>query len=121
MNKTNAIKEAMRHGVITGRGRSWTVWGPYYCDRPSGPSTGIQRDSYAKAVVLRSKWRADIAISLMDLTHNDRETALMEIDYLASEPFGPHDVRGLVDAGLRAIERVKTRLAENAARAAAAA
>ncbi len=121
MNKTSAIKEACRDCSITGRGRSWTVWGPYHVDEPRGPSTSRSADSYAKAVRIRAQWRAEIAVALMDLTGDERQDAWDEIDFCAHDPYSPHDVRGLVNAGLRAIERTRERLAQNAARAAAAA
>lgn len=65
MSKTAALAEARSLVHIYGRGTSWTVSGPYHYDKPHGPSTEHNVDSYAKAVRTRTCWRAYIALTLM--------------------------------------------------------
>ena len=49
----------------SGRGTSWTLYGPYRLNDLHGPSTSVNYDRYQKAVAGRTIWVAQIALSLM--------------------------------------------------------
>lgn len=44
---------------------SYLVYGPYRDDDPYGRRTGINTDSYPRAVALRARWVARISLHLM--------------------------------------------------------
>lgn len=105
MTKTAAIAAARQHCAIWGRGTSWTVSGPYYHSQPDGPTTEHQCSSYARAVAIRTTWRARIAISL--LINPDLHAwfaARCAIDEVMHDPYtrGPRTLAALVDIGLAA-------------------
>lgn len=67
MTKTAAIAEA-RTCVSKPHRRSATdyvIYAPYYDDKPSGPSTELQADSYTKALARRTEKVAYIALAIM--------------------------------------------------------
>lgn len=102
MTKTAAIAIARRHCAIWGRGTDWTVSGPYYHHRPTGPTTEHQCSSYARAVAIRTAWRARIALSLM-LDDADVDYAVRwAIDEAMRETHGPRTLAALVNVGLAA-------------------
>ena len=108
MTKTAAIAIARRHCAIWGRGTSWTVSGPYYHHRPTGPSTEHQCSSYARAVAIRTVWRARIALALMlepnaDVANADVDyAARWAIDEAIHDTHGPRTLPALVKIGLAA-------------------
>jgi len=63
---TAAIKEARTFvNQPSGRGTSWTLYGPYRLNDLHGPSTSLNYDNYRKAVEGRTIWVAQIAVALM--------------------------------------------------------
>lgn len=101
LSKTAAIREASTHCSISGRGTSWTIYGPYSSSNPSGPSTESHADSYPKALKIRAAWRARIALHLMGRLNDDTRFAVEEAAYGGSQSVS--NVRDLVDAGLKAV------------------
>lgn len=95
MSKTAAIRTASQSVSISGRKTSWTVYGPYHDDQPSGPSTEISADSYNKAVAIAACKKARIALALMGRLNDDTKTAVEWAHYN-----GDNDMRSLVNAGL---------------------
>jgi len=69
MSKTAALKAAQAAcGRIIRRSRTdYVCFVPYYDQKPDGPSTELQADSYPKAVAMRARRVADIALALMGL------------------------------------------------------
>lgn len=103
MTKTAAIAIARRQCAIWGRGTDWTVSGPYYFHRPTGPSTEHQCSSYARAVAIRTAWRANIAIYLLIEPDVHAEYAVhWAIDEAMQETHGPRTLAALVNIGLAA-------------------
>lgn len=100
MSKTAAIREASKYCSISGRGTSWTVYGPYRSSQPDGPSTESNADSYTKALLIRSAWRARIALHFMGRLDEDTKFAVEEAAYGGSQPMTR--TRDLVDAALKA-------------------
>ncbi len=98
MSMTRAIRESAGHVSIHGRGTSWIVIGPWRDDEPHGPSTESGADSYAKARLKATAWRARVALGLMGRLTEDSAWA---VEVAAHDPYGPRDVRGLVAAGLQ--------------------
>lgn len=77
MSKTAAIAKARTAvGQPIGRGTSWQVYGPYYYDKLSGPTTAVNADSYWKARSARTDWVAEIALVLMGWETNDAQMAV---------------------------------------------
>lgn len=69
MSKTAAIAEA-RTCVSKPHRRSATdyvVYAPYYDNKPSGPSTELQSDSYSKALARRTEKVAYVALAAMGI------------------------------------------------------
>ena len=108
MTKTAAIAIARQHCAIWGRGTSWTVSGPYYWTVSGpyyGPTTEHQCSSYARAVAIRTIWRARIAISM--LIEPDAEAAYAArwaIEEVMHDPYTrvPRTLAALVTVGLAA-------------------
>ena len=65
LSKTAAIRAARPMVIIYGRRTSWQVDGPYHTDKPYGPNTIHNADSYSSARAIRSQWVAEIALHLM--------------------------------------------------------
>lgn len=108
MSKTAAIREASAYVAIVGSGTSWEVYGPYRLSDLTGPTTSVGWDSYQKARLCRTKWRAEIALSLMGrLDDETRFGAEAE----ASDPYGDHTVRGMVDGAIKRAEDALLRAA----------
>lgn len=100
LSKSAAIREARKHVTIAKSSpTSYHVFGPYRMADLSGPSTELTVCSRQKAVVEQAAWRAQIALQLMGrLT----DAAYWEIERCVSHPYEPHDLPGLVQAGLDA-------------------
>ena len=95
-SKTAAIREA-RNTVSMPTRRSSTdyvVYAPYYDVQPDGPYTELQASSYPKAVAMRSRKCACIALALMGKLDDE---AIYAIEYMESGSVG-----ALVAAGLAA-------------------
>lgn len=95
-SKTAAIREA-RRAVSTPTRRSSTdyvVYAPYYDAQPDGPSTELQASSYPKALAMRSRKCACVALALMGKLD---EEAVYAIEYMDGG-----NVDALVAAGLAA-------------------
>ena len=103
MTKTAAIAIARQRCAIWGRGTDWTVSGPYYPRRPTGPTTEHQCSSYARAVAIRTSWRARIAIALMLEPDADVNYAVrFAIEEAIHDTHGPRTLAALVRVGLAA-------------------
>jgi len=89
---THAIKEARARVRLFRQGTQWVVIGPFYFDKPNGPSTHSSPTDYWQARVKASQWRASVAIHLLDAYSYDS-------DFTARETDG--DLRARVRAGLR--------------------
>jgi len=98
LSKTAAIKAARSYvGHPVGRATSWSVTGPYACADYSGPSTTINVNSYPKAVGVRTRWVAEVALALMD-----RLDLCATVDYLLyrNAGMGGYTVDALVSAAI---------------------
>lgn len=95
MSKTAALKAAQAAcGRIHRRSRTdYVCFVPYYDQRPDGPSTELQADSYAKAAVMRARRVADIALALMGVT---QAAGRWEVER-AQFWFGETSAKGIVD------------------------
>lgn len=100
LSKSAAIREARGYVTIAKSSpTSYHVFGPYRVNDLSGPSTELTVNSRQKAVAEQAAWRAQIALQLMGrLT----DAAYSEIERCAHHPYEPHDLPGLVQAGLDA-------------------
>lgn len=103
LSKTAALKAAQAAcgRIIRRSSTDYVCFVPYYDAKPDGPSTELQADSYPKAVAMRARKVADIALTLMGLTwagwwEEERAQAL----------FGETSARGIV-------ERVLAELADD--------
>ena len=99
-SKTAALKtarQAVSHPV--GQRTSWQVYGPYYTDDLSGPSTAVSADSYFKARARRTRWVAHIALALMGYEGDD----LYEVDMIADREGG--SAGSIVNACLRTLNK----------------
>ena len=78
MTKTESIRIA-RKAVSSpiGSGTSWTLYGPYYADKPNGPSSENHADSYWSARAKRTEWVAYIALVLMGYDRADADCEVM--------------------------------------------
>jgi hypothetical protein len=67
MTKTKALHIAQKAVCkpIRCSSSSYILYGPYYNDKPTGPTTEINCGSYQKAVQRRTEWVATIALSLL--------------------------------------------------------
>jgi hypothetical protein len=63
----------------SGNGTSWSVIGPYYDDKPNGPTTENTRSSYWAAREVRTSWAARIALVLMGWESCDAGEALIDV------------------------------------------
>lgn len=89
-SQTNAIKTASAYvSDPCGSYTSWQVVGPYYSNQLDGPTTTVSADSYKKALGVRTKWVAYIALRL--LGHPDTE---YEVDRLYDD--GVQSARSIV-------------------------
>ena len=102
MHKTAAIAIARRHCAIWGRGSSWTVSGPHRSSEPAGPTTEHQCSSYARAVAIRTAWRARIALALLINDVDADFAARCAIDEAIHDTHGPRTLAALVTVGLNA-------------------
>ena len=92
MKITQAISEARARVRLFRQGKQWVVIGPFYFDKPDGPSTHSSPTDYWQARVKASQWRASVAIHLLDAYSYDSDFAARETD---------GDLRTRVRAGLR--------------------
>jgi hypothetical protein len=97
MKITNAIKEArarvrlFRHGK-----KQWVAVGPFFFDKPDGPTTHSNPTDYWRARVKAREWRANVALHLMSAWSYDAE-------YAAINTMG--NLRECIRAGLREFSR----------------
>jgi len=98
MSKTAALKLASTRVSIHGRGTDWLIVGPYRYDHPYGPYTQRTATSYRGAIRLAARWKANIALTLMD-RYSDRAYYTI---HSAMRDDGIGDTRELVNIGLRA-------------------
>jgi hypothetical protein len=99
MKKTEAIAIARKAvSAPIGSGTSWTLYGPYYSDKPNGPSTENRASSYWQARAKRTEWVAHIALVLMGYDSTD---AAVETNEAVSD--GYTDVSSLVDYCIRTL------------------
>lgn len=99
LSLTAAIRESARCVSIFRFGGAWKVRGPWDINRPNGPSTEWQFDTYVKARLAATAWRAEVVLSFMDRLNYESRGAIHELEY---EHWGPHTLRAFVDAGLKA-------------------
>ena len=94
MSKTAALKapQAACGGIIRRSSTDYVCFVPYYDAKPDGPSTELQADSYPKAVAMRARRVADIALALMGL----ELAGCWEVDRTQFW-FGETTARGMVD------------------------
>lgn len=102
LSKTAAIKKASTVVSIWGSGTSWTVCGPYYDADLSGPSTERHVNSYTKARIARTAWRASIALALMGINSTDVYAAVYDA---AHDGSGPVTLAALVNVGIAESKR----------------
>jgi len=99
LSKSAAIRESAGVGNISGRGTSWQVFGPYRVTEPTGPSTAITADSYAKARRIATQWRAEVALCLMGAWSDDVRHA---VESHGCDYYADHTLAGFIAAGLKA-------------------
>ena len=99
LSKTAAIRESQGVGGISGRGTSWQIYGPYRITEPNGPSTTAHADSYRKARMIATKWRAEVALYLMGCWNEDVDYA---VDNHGQDPWADHSLQAFIAAGLKA-------------------
>lgn len=89
MSKTAALRQARECvGKISRRSATDYVYhAPYYSDKPRGPSTECQADSYPKAAASRAQHVVAIALALMGYSSRDAHEAA----YMASQDGGSAD------------------------------
>jgi hypothetical protein len=96
MKITNAINEARACVRLYRQGKQWVVVGPFYFDKPDGPTTHSSPTDYWQARVKATQWRASVAMHLMDSYSYDS-------DFVARETDG--DLLTRIRAGLREFAR----------------
>ena len=97
LSKTAAIKESKGSVSIYGARTSWTIVGPYRDNEPGGPTTESRADSYPKARLIATTWRARVALALMGKLDHE---AAYAIDVAAAEYWADHSVEALLQAGI---------------------
>jgi len=100
-SKTAAIREASGYCAIAGQRTSWHIYGPYRYSDPHGPSTEMTADSYAKAVAIRTAWRARIALALMGRLTEDTACKVDEARHYPTSAMVGSGVANLVRFALR--------------------
>jgi hypothetical protein len=101
MTKTQAINATQNTVSIWGSGTSWTLCGPYRDHDPSGPSTESHADSYPKARLCATKWRARVALGLMGKLSQESAFA---VDWHADSYNKPQTVGAMIAAGVKAYD-----------------
>lgn len=102
-----AIGESAGYVSIHGQGTSWKVIGPHSVFNLGGPSTSWDCDSWAKARLSATQWRAEIALVLMGkLTRENKDDVTLEMEEHRS--YGQrHTLRDFIEAGLRGAARAE--------------
>jgi len=98
MSKTAAIREARTFvGMPTRRSSTdYVVYAPYHSNKPHGPSTELQADSYQKCLARRSSAVASIALHLMGRLDIEADAAIESEIY---DCYKQNTIETLVSAG----------------------
>ena len=92
MTFNKAINEARSHVQLVRAANQWVVIGPFFFDKPDGPTTHSSPTNYWLAQAKAKEWRANIALHLLDAWSYDSEHVAINTD---------GDLRTRVRAGLR--------------------
>lgn len=99
LSKTAAIKATRNVASISGCGTSWQIYGPYKVTDRHGPSTQANADSYEKARLIATQWRAEVALVLMGKWDTESASA---VDHAAHDHYTSKKLSDLIDAGVKA-------------------